>query len=147
MMAARAMTIGALAKAAGVNVETVRYYQRRKLLAAPARPPGGVRRYGEDALARIGFIKRAQDLGFTLEEIAPLLRLERFSACRPARALAAKKLDLVRGRVRDLKRLKAVLEELIARCDAGSARGCAIIESLSATSRAPGIARRAYESA
>jgi len=90
-----------------------------------------VRRYGEDALARIGFIRRAQDLGFTLEEIAALLRLERISACGPARALAAKKLAIVDTRLRDLDRLKSVLEKLIARCDAGSARGCAIIESLS----------------
>lgn len=132
MMAARSMTIGALAKEARVNVETVRYYQRRRLLGVPARPTGGVRRYGEDALARIGFIKRAQDLGFTLDEIAALLRLERFKACRPARALAAKKLTLVEARLHDLERLKVVLEELIARCDAGAARGCAIIESLSA---------------
>jgi len=125
------MTIGALAKEAGVNVETVRYYQRRGLLGVPARPMGGVRRYGEDALSRIGFIKRAQDLGFKLNEIAALLRLERFSACRPARALAAKKLAIVDARLHDLVRLKSVLEELIARCDTGAARGCAIIESLS----------------
>jgi len=131
MTAARSMTIGTLAKEARVNVETVRYYQRRRLLGVPARPTGGVRRYGEDALARIGFIRRAQDLGFTLEEIAALLRLERISACGPARALAAKKLAIVDTRLRDLDRLKSVLEELIARCDAGSARGCAIIESLS----------------
>jgi len=131
-MAARSMTIGTLAREARVNVETVRYYQRRRLLGVPARPLGGVRRYGEDALARIEFIKRAQDLGFTLDEIAALLRLERFSACRPARALAAKKLALVEARLHDLGRLKQVLEELIARCDAGAARGCAIIESLSA---------------
>jgi len=133
MTAARSRTIGSLAREAGVNVETVRYYQRRRLLGVPARPTGGVRRYGEDALARIGFIKRAQDLGFTLEEISALLRLERFSACGPARSLAAKKLAVVDTRLRDLERLKSVLEELIARCDAGSARGCAIIESLSET--------------
>lgn len=131
MTAARSMTIGTLAREASVNVETVRYYQRRRLLGVPARPTGGVRRYGEDALVRIGFIKRAQDLGFSLDEIAALLRLERFSACAPARALAAKKLAVVDTRLRDLERLKSVLEELIARCDAGSARGCAIIESLS----------------
>ncbi|MDX1374829.1 MAG: MerR family transcriptional regulator [Burkholderiales bacterium] len=131
MTAARSMTIGALARDAGVNVETVRYYQRRKLLGVPTRPLGGVRRYGEDALARIEFIKRAQDLGFTLEEITALLKLERFSACRPARALAAQKLAMVEARLHDLGRLKQVLEELIARCDAGAARGCAIIESLS----------------
>jgi len=135
MRPARAMTkvtIGGLAKAAGVNVETVRYYQRRGLLAAPARRPRGVRRYGEDAVARIAFVKRAQGLGFTLEEIAALLRLERFSACRPARALAANKLAVVNARLRDLRRLKSVLEKLIVRCDVGAARGCAIIESLSA---------------
>jgi len=131
MTAARSMTIGALARDAGVNVETVRYYQRRKLLGVPARPTGRVRRYGEDALARIGFIRRAQALGFTLDEIAALLRLERFSACGPARALAAKKLTVVDARLRNLVRLKSVLEELIARCDTGAARGCAIIESLS----------------
>ena len=131
MTAARSMTIGTLARDAGVNIETVRYYQRRKLLGVPARPTGGLRRYGEDALARIRFIKRAQDLGFTLDEIAALLRLERVLACGPARALAAKKLALVDARLNDLVRLKAVLEELIARCDAGAARGCAIIESLS----------------
>lgn len=130
MTAARSMTIGALARDASVNIETVRYYQRRKLLGVPARPTGGVRRYGEDALARIRFIKRAQDLGFTLDEIAALLRLERFSACGPARALAAKKLALVKARLHDLARLEDVLEELIARCDTGAARGCAIIESL-----------------
>jgi len=130
-MAARSMTIGTLAREASVNVETVRYYQRRRLLGVPARPMGGVRRYGEDALARIGFIRRAQDLGFTLEEIAALLKLERFSACRPARAMAEKKLAVVERRLRDLARLKSVLVALIERCDAGSARGCAIIESLS----------------
>jgi len=95
------------------------------------RPTGGIRRYGEDALARIRFIKRAQDLGFTLDEVAALLRLERISACGPARKLAVKKLAVVDARLNDLVRLKAVLEELIARCDAGAARGCAIIESLS----------------
>ncbi len=126
------MTIGTLAKAAGVHVESVRYYQRRGLLPVPARPLGGVRRYGADAAARIGFIKRAQDLGFTLQEIAGLLKLERFSACRPARTLAAKKLAAVDARLRDLERLRSVLKDLVARCDSGTARGCAIIESLSA---------------
>lgn len=132
---AATMTIGALAHAAGVGVETVRYYQRRGLLAEPPRPPGGVRRYDAQAIARIGFIKRAQDLGFSLEEIAGLLGLERFSACRPARALAANKLALVESRLADLQRMRTVLKKLIAGCDAGSARGCAIIDSLSGDSR------------
>lgn len=126
------MTIGRLAHAAGVHVETIRYYQRRGLLAAPTRPLGSVRRYGAEALARIRFVKRAQELGFTLEEISGLLQLERFSACGPARALATRKLASVDARLRDLKRMRSVLTRLIAECDSGSARGCAIIESLQA---------------
>src|SRR5439155_2927995 len=72
----RILTIGRLAGAAGVNVETVRYYQRRGLVAQPERPLNSVRRYSEDSVKRIRFIKRAQDLGFTLAEIANLLALE-----------------------------------------------------------------------
>ena len=72
----RNLTIGRLARAAGVNVESVRYYQRRGLVAEPERPQNSVRRYSEDSVKRIRFIKRAQDLGFTLAEIANLLALE-----------------------------------------------------------------------
>jgi MerR family mercuric resistance operon transcriptional regulator len=124
------MTIGALAKASGVGVETVRFYQRRGLLAEPRRPPGGVRRYGADAVARLGFIRRAQEVGFTLEEVATLLRLGQTPNCRGARALAAQKLELVEGRLRSLRRMRRSLEELIAQCDAGGERRCPIIESL-----------------
>src|SRR6267154_5774008 len=71
----RILTIGRLARAAGVNVESVRYYQRRGLVAEPERPQNSVRRYSEDSVKRIRFIKRAQDLGFTLAEIANLLAI------------------------------------------------------------------------
>ena len=69
------LTIGGVAKAAGVNVETLRFYQRLNLLEEPAKPPGGVRRYSDAAVSRVRFIKRAQELGFSLAEIRRLLRL------------------------------------------------------------------------
>ena len=125
------MTIGKLAQRAGVNVETIRYYQRLKLLEEPARPPGGVRRYAEGAVARVRFIKRAQELGFSLAEIHRLLRLGDPQSCGEARALAAEKLALVESRVADLQRLRGVLQELIGRCDRRRGKvACPIIESL-----------------
>ena len=126
------LTIGRVAKAAGVNVETIRYYQRLKLLEEPARPPGGVRRYSADAVARLAFIRRAQELGFTLEEVKALFVLGETPNCRGARALAAKKLDLVESRLRDLERMRRALAALVAQCDSGGERRCPIIESLAA---------------
>ncbi|MGQ0511653.1 MAG: MerR family transcriptional regulator [Betaproteobacteria bacterium] len=124
------MTIGSLSKAARVNVETVRYYQRRGLLAEPDRPSGGVRRYGDEALSRLAFIRRAQDVGFSLDEVKTLLRLGEVPNCRGARTLAASKLDLIESRMRDLERMRGALRELIRRCDSGGDRVCAIIQSL-----------------
>jgi MerR family mercuric resistance operon transcriptional regulator len=125
------LTIGQVAEAAGVNVETIRYYQRLKLLEKPARPLGGVRRYGDAAVARLRFIKRAQELGFSLGEIQRLLRLEDPQSCGKARALAVDKLALVESRVADLERLRGVLKDLIARCDVRRGRiACPIIDTL-----------------
>lgn len=124
------MTIGRLAKACAVGVETVRYYQRRGLLSEPERGPGQVRRYGADAVARLGFIRRAQDVGFTLEEVRELLKLGETPNCRGARALAARKLETVEARLGDLQRVRAALKELVERCDAGRERRCPIIETL-----------------
>ena len=126
-----ALTIGALAKQAGVHVETIRYYQRRGLLDEPVRPAGGIRRYGAATAARIAFIKRAQDIGFSLDEVKELLRLERTPGCRDARAIAAKKLALVEARIADLQRVRRVLSTLVAACGAGTERRCPIIDSLS----------------
>ena len=124
------MTIGRLAKAAGVHLETIRYYQRRGLLAEPMRPAGGVRRYGKDAVARLGFIRRAQEVGFTLDEVKALLKLGETPSCRGARTLAAGKLELIESRLRDLERMRGALADLIGQCDAGHERHCPIIESL-----------------
>jgi len=129
----QALTIGKLAAAAGVNVETVRYYQRCGLLPEPPRPPGGVRRYSAEAVARLRFIKRAQELGFTLAEIRRLLALGDPRSCGEARAIAAEKLSLVRARLSDLARLEKMLASLVRRCDAAKGKvSCPIIDSLTA---------------
>ena len=124
------LTIGRLAREAGMHVETIRYYQRRGLIMQPQRPLGGVRRYGPDTQARLKFTKRAQQLGFTLEEVKVLLRLGQTPNCRDARALAAAKLQLVESRIRDLARMRTSLRSLIRQCDQGGRRTCAIIENL-----------------
>lgn len=108
-------TIGQLAKAAGVHVETIRYYQRRGLIAQPAKPVQGHRSYPQATLARILFIKRAQGLGFTLEEIANLLCLND-RPCAQVQALAEHKLGSVKEKLADLKRLELALHELLSQC-------------------------------
>ena len=110
------MTIGRLAKAAGVNVETVRYYQRRGLISEPRKPPGGHRRYPDDALRRIGFIRRAQQLGFTLEEIGVLLDQADGPAGKEVRQVAEKRLEVTESRLEELGRMRDGLAKLIAEC-------------------------------
>ena len=124
-------TIAGLASAAGVHIETIRYYQRRGLVPEPPRPMGGVRRYtGADA-ERIRFIKRAQAMGFTLAEIATLLRLRIGHSCRATRELAAIKLESVDGRIRALRQLRKELALLIAECDVNTEdASCPVIERL-----------------
>jgi MerR family mercuric resistance operon transcriptional regulator len=114
----RNLPIGAFAAAAGVNVETIRFYQRKGLLPRPRRPYGGIRRYGEPDVARVKFIKSAQRLGFSLEEIAGLLTLEDGTHCADARMVAQRKLADVRAKLDDLGRIEAVLAELVERCRA-----------------------------
>ena len=127
------MSIGSLAKAADVNVETIRYYQRRGLLDEPSKPLGGHRRYSASAATRVRFIKRAQQLGFTLEEIKDLLLLEDGQSCRETRLHAERKLDLIEQRIADLSRMRQLLKGLIAECVKGKRpRSCPIIATLSA---------------
>jgi len=124
------MTVGQLAGAAGVHVETIRYYQQLGLLEVPPRPAGSVRRYEMAAVERLGFIRRAQDAGFTLKEVAELLRLAERPDCRGARDIAARKLSQVEERMADLARMRSALRALVRQCDAGAPQSCAIIESL-----------------
>ncbi len=117
-------TIGALAQAAGVNLETIRFYQRRGLLPEPAKPQGGIRRYGDPDLARARFIKSAQRLGFKLDEVAELLKLEDGSHCGQARAQGERKLADVRARLADLQRIEQALSELLERCQVSRGKVC-----------------------
>lgn len=125
------VTIGALAARAGVNIETIRFYQRKRLMPEPKRPQGGIRRYGEAELARLNFIRAAQNLGFSLDEVAELLTLEDGTHCGEARRLAEVRLRDVRERLAHLQRIESALSTLVARCS--SARGsvkCPLISSL-----------------
>jgi len=110
------LTIGVFAQAAGVNVETIRFYQRKGLLSEPDKPLGGIRRYGGNDVARVRFVKSAQQLGFSLDEIAELLRLQDGTHCRQARTLAEHKLASVRQKLHDLTRIESALTSLVARC-------------------------------
>lgn len=113
-------TIGTLAAAAGVHVETVRYYQRRGLVPEPRRPRGSVRRYSDADAERLRFIKRARTVGFTLAEVQALLSLRTRKSCRATRELAAAKLQFVDARIRELRHLRHELTQWIADCDANS---------------------------
>ena len=127
------LTIGRVARAAGVNVETIRYYQRRGLLDEPQKPLGGQRRYAAVAVKRVRFIRRAQQLGFTLDEAKGSLRLEDGQSCRETRLLAEQKLALIKERIDDLARMRRLLTSLIAQCAQGKRpRSCPIIATLSA---------------
>lgn len=111
-----ALTIGQLALAADVHIETVRYYQRVGLLREPERPLGGVRRYEHQDLARLQFIRRAKAMGFTLDEIAGLLELKGKRACDQTRRLTERKLLDVRRKLEDLQRLETELVQLTDDC-------------------------------
>ena len=124
-------TIGTLAETAGVNVETIRFYQRKGLMPEPEKPYGSIRRYGAAELARVRFIKSAQRLGFSLEEVGELLKLEDGARCSEARQLAEQKLVDVRQKLGDLQRIESVLAGLVARCSAVRGRvNCPLIASL-----------------
>jgi MerR family mercuric resistance operon transcriptional regulator len=125
------LSIGAFAKAAGVNVESIRFYQRKGLLPEPDKPYGSIRRYGEPDVARVRFIKSAQKLGFSLDEIAELLRLQDGAHCDEASALAENKLKDVRQKLSELTRLEGALSRLVSACHArqGSV-ACPLIASL-----------------
>ena len=127
------MSIGKLAAQAGVNVETVRYYQRRGLLALPQRAPGTIGRYSSPALTRLRFIKRAQSLGFSLDDVQALLSLDDGQACSQARSIAEQKLTDVRQRIDALSTLERALQDLVVRCStARRTVSCPLIEALMA---------------
>ncbi len=127
------LTIGEVARRAGVGVETVRFYERQGLLAEPARKASGYRQYTEDVVARLCFIRRAKELGFSLKEIAELfaLRLDPATTCADVKRQAEAKLADIEAKIRDLQRMETTLRNLTASCRGrGAASGCSILESL-----------------
>ena len=125
------MTIGRLAKSAKVNVETIRYYQGIGLIDQPLKPTQGYRHYPISVVDRIVFIKRAQELGFSLKEIAELLSLSRQN-CDQARTIAEHKCEVIQQRRNDLRAMQIELEKLITACRNNSDGNncCAIIQTL-----------------
>lgn len=126
------MKISDLAKSAGVNIETIRYYERLGLITEPPRTESGYRIFPSEVIQRIKFIKRSQDLGFTLAEIRSLLTLtdsEDFS-CREIQQFASQKLKEIESKIRDLQNIKNVLQDLLIKCGETSVDGCPIIERL-----------------
>ena len=126
------LTVGALAAAADVGVETVRYYQRRGLLAVP-RAESSYRRYSEGDVARLRFIRRAQTLGFTLDEIAELLQLQDGTDRASVRRIAQARLTQLKARIADMQKMARTLEHLVYECaHAARAPRCPIIASIEA---------------
>lgn len=125
------LTIGDVADAAGVGVETIRYYERRGLVPRPGRAGGAYRRYGTQHVDRIRFIKRAQALGFSLDEVSSLLELEDGADRRSIRRIAGARLEETRRRIADLQRVERVLAHLLHECEAHArAPHCPIIAAI-----------------
>jgi len=127
------MTIGAVAKAAGVGVETVRFYERKKLIGQPARPLGGIRRYDRQSVQRIRFIKQAQELGFTLAEVMQLLelRLDPTRNCAEVKAEAEAKICDIDSKVESLRTMRAALVEITRSCVGdGPTSECPILDAI-----------------
>lgn len=131
---ARPLLIGDVATEAGVNIQTLRYYERRGLLSAPRRSRSGYRQYSQDAVREVTFIKRAQELGFTLREVKELLRLRAPGPKRrdAARAAAAAKVRDIDEKMRDLTAIRGALMSLVEACTCSgeSVAGCPIVEAL-----------------
>lgn len=125
------MRIGQVAKRAGVNVETIRFYERKGLITQPPNNTGGYRQYPRDSIARIRFIRRAKELGFSLTEIAELLSLQANpkATCADVKSRAEDKISTIHGRMKDLQRMKRSLEKLAAACKgSGPLDECPIID-------------------
>jgi Hg(II)-responsive transcriptional regulator len=126
------MWISEAAEQAGVNVQTLRYYERRGLLPKPPRRTSGYREFPEDAVRIVRFIKRAQDLGFSLDEVEELLRLRRNSRRhrQRIRSLAERRIADIDRRITELERVRGALQTLVRTCHAGTTLECPIIEAL-----------------
>ena len=128
-------TISKLAKEVGVNVETIRFYERKSLIEQPVKPETGYRHYSDEIVNRVRFIKRTQELGFSLKEIENLLKLND-APCSQVQDLAEAKLESVADKIRDLKKLQKALNELVGLCHSNSDKNtCPVIDSLQPNSK------------
>ncbi|MES1927184.1 MerR family DNA-binding protein [Salinisphaera sp. T31B1] len=124
-------SIGQLAKTADTGVETIRFYERRGLMPEPPRAASGYRRYPPGAADRLRFIRRAKQLGFTLDEITTLLGLQAGGERAEVKGIALAKLSEIEARLADLERMRAALQDMTRRCSGeGPVAGCPIIETL-----------------
>lgn len=124
--------IGMLSKQTGCKVETIRYYERERLMPDPPRTDGGHRVYAQEHLKRLRFIRRSRELGFTLDEVRDLLQIvdgDHYT-CAEVNALTLDHLADVRGKLADLKKLETVLKELAAQCSGDEAPYCPVVEAL-----------------
>ncbi len=130
---AETFAIGELSRLTGVNIETIRYYERINMLPAPPRTEGGRRVYGGPHVQMLRFIRRGRELGFTLDEIRALVALggPATAPCGQVREIAAKHLDDIRAKIVDLTRLERLLSETVDRCEGGTAPECPMLEILS----------------
>ncbi len=130
------LTIGKLAKATGSKVETVRYYERIGLLGAPARSSGNYRLYDDAALGRLSFVRRARELGFSLDQVRELLTLadDRSRPCGAVDEMAREHLDAIARKIADLQALRRELGGLVDNCGQGTVADCRIIEALAPAS-------------
>jgi MerR family transcriptional regulator, mercuric resistance operon regulatory protein len=125
------LSIGTLSKRTGVNIETIRYYERLTLLPRPARTAGGHRAFSIEHLRRLRFVRRARELGFTLDEIRNLLGLMGGRhTCGEVRAVALEHLERIRAKIADLRRMERTLAETAARCKGGDTPECPILDAL-----------------
>lgn len=124
------LTIGKLAKKANINVETIRFYQKRGLIPTPEKPSSGYRTYSNETLSQLLFIQRAKFLGFTLTEIQALLALNDGAHCSETKLLAEQKLNLVKAKLDDLSGIKTALERFISNCSENNeSNRCPIIQA------------------
>ena len=132
---ARALTIGQLARQTGVNLETIRYYERIGLMPRPARTPGGQRNYTSGEKRRLTFVRRARELGFSLDSIRALLALAQphRASCGDVKAIAASHLEYVRGKIADLTRLEHILSSTVRKCRGNASPECPVLDMLSPT--------------
>lgn len=129
---AEKLTIGNLSELTGVNIETIRYYERIKMLPPPPRTPGGRRVYDFSYLRKLAFMRRSRELGFSLNEIRALIRLgePEKASCRQVRDIAEHHLDDIRAKIADLRKMERVLAKTVAQCTGTTAPVCPVMDVL-----------------